>query len=73
MSAVMAPGRPQSFLITPGTGDREPRLFEPAGSTLEDVVLGAWEDLAARGRARCPVCAGELEPAGCAGCGSELS
>ena len=32
----------------------ETRLFEPAGSTLEDIVLGAWEDLAARGSARVP-------------------
>ena len=49
------------------------RLFEPAGSTLEDIVLGAWEDLAAHGRTECPVCHGELEPQGCSTCGSELS
>lgn len=49
------------------------RLFEPAGSTLEDTILGAWEDLAARGRAECPVCHAEIEPAGCRSCGSELS
>jgi hypothetical protein len=50
------------------------RLFEPAGSTLEDVVLGAWEDLAARGRSECPVChEGELGVAGCNACGSELT
>lgn len=50
------------------------RLFEPSGSTLEDRILGAWEDLAQRGRAECPVCHGELEPVGaCRGCGSELS
>ena len=49
------------------------RLFEPSGSTLEDIVLGAWEDLAARGHAECPVChSEELEPGGCARCGSEL-
>jgi hypothetical protein len=48
-------------------------LFESSGSTLEDRILGAWEDLAATGRASCPVCAGTLEPTGCAGCGSELS
>lgn len=46
-------------------------------STLEDVLLGAWEDLASRGRAECLVCGGPLEsgPAGadCSGCGSALS
>ena len=46
---------------------------EPSGVTLEDVVLGAWEDLAARGRAECPVCGVEIEPGVCRGCGSELS
>ena len=49
------------------------RLFEPSGSTLEDFVLGAWEDLTTRGHAECPVCAGELEAEGCTSCGSELS
>ncbi len=51
----------------------EEKLFEPAGSTLEDIVLGAWEDLAARGSAECIVCHAELGPAGCNTCGSELS
>ena len=50
------------------------RLFEPAGSTLEDVVLGAWEDLVAGGPAECPVCGGSLRAAsGCESCGSDLS
>ncbi len=49
------------------------RLFEPAGSTLEDTILGAWEDLAARGRAECPVCHEELGATGCGTCGAELS
>jgi len=50
------------------------RLFEPAGSTLEDVVLGAWEDLAAGGPAECPVCGGTMHAAGgCNSCGSDLS
>ena len=49
------------------------RLFEPAGSTLEDTILGAWEDLAARGRAECPVCHAEIEPEGCTSCGSVLA
>ena len=50
------------------------RLFEPGGLTLEDVILGAWEDLLAGGPAECPVCGGQLHAAGgCAGCGSDLS
>ena len=50
------------------------RLFEPSGSTLEDVILGAWEDLAAGGPAECPVCGGRMRVAsGCEGCGSDLS
>ena len=49
------------------------RLFESSGSTLEDSILGAWEDLAARGHAECPVCAGELGADGCDTCGAELS
>jgi hypothetical protein len=49
------------------------KLFESSGSTLEDAILGAWEDLALHGRAECPVCAGELESTGCKVCGSELS
>jgi hypothetical protein len=52
----------------------EPRLFEPGGSTLEDVVLGLWEELVAEGRAECPVCGGSITPAaGCESCGAELS
>ncbi len=58
----------------PPTEAPVPKLFEPGGLTLEDVVLGVWEDLAARGRAECPVCGGSLATAGgCDTCGSELS
>jgi hypothetical protein len=46
---------------------------DPSGLTLEDLVLGAWEDLGARGRARCPVCREELTSKGCGSCGAELS
>jgi hypothetical protein len=50
------------------------RLFKPRGSTLEDVILGAWEELLAGGPAECPVCGGELRAAGgCDACGSDLS
>jgi hypothetical protein len=47
---------------------------KPRGRTLEDVILGAWEDLAAGSPAECPVCGGSMSPLhGCDGCGSELS
>jgi hypothetical protein len=50
------------------------RLFEPSGSSLEDAILGAWEDLVASGRTDCPVCGGTLRAAsGCDNCGSDLS
>jgi hypothetical protein len=53
------------------------------GATLDDLLSGAWEGLAAGASTACPVCSGELQPrwsagAGivggrCAGCASELS
>lgn len=56
------------------TGSSAQRLFESGGLTLEDTVLGAWEELVADGRAECPVCGGAMSMlAGCEGCGSELS
>ena len=57
-------------LRTDGTAQR---LFEPRGETLEDVILGAWEDLAAGRRAECPVCGGSMSLIDCKSCGSELS
>jgi DnaJ-class molecular chaperone len=73
--------KPSAATATPASGEGRPemahstgRLFEPARSTLEDIVLGAWEDLAVRGRTECPVCHGEVLTAlGCAQCGSHLS
>lgn len=73
MSAVTTEPESASFLTRPQTASPVTRLFEAAGPTLEDVVLGAWEDLVVEGRATCPVCSGELEPQGCISCGSELS
>jgi hypothetical protein len=63
-----------SALDAEAAAGRSPmRLFEPSGSTLEDLILGAWEDLAAGGPAECPVCHGRLRPAGgCESCGSRL-
>ena len=65
--------------------DRHDHDELPAGGgpTLEDVISGAWEGLAATRTAPCPVCAGTLvgrygsgpgPVAGrCRDCGSELS
>jgi len=53
--------------------EEKARLFEPYEATLEDHILDAWEALTAHSRAECPVCHGELEPGGCATCGSSLS
>ena len=56
---------------------------EGGGPTLDDVLSGAWEGLAAASAATCPVCEGEMVPRWSAGagvvggrcrdCGSELS
>jgi hypothetical protein len=78
VTPVLAPERPLSF-------DLEPR--RPAADlrplTLEDCVVGAWEDLLVGAPAACPACGGELRArhsagAGvvggrCGGCGSSLS
>jgi len=61
-------------LTIDATTERSARLFQPQGLTLEDVVLGAWEDLVAGGPAECPVCGGQMRTAGgCNSCGSDLS
>jgi DnaJ-class molecular chaperone len=51
----------------------EPTLFEPSRVTLEDLVLGVWEDLRLEGRAECPVCEAQMQAGSCPHCGSELS
>ncbi len=54
-------------------GESSPALFEPSRVTLEDFILGVWEDLRLEGRADCPVCGvAELHRGGCASCGSQL-
>jgi hypothetical protein len=77
VSAVATSGR-EAFLTHPPTAERSaPRLFEPAGGrevSLEDSILGVWEDLVATARAECPVCGGRLHrESGCEACGSELA
>ena len=67
MNALATEERPQTRQAAPQ------QLFEPAGSTLEDTILGAWEDLGLRGRTDCPVCGDLLTASGCEGCGSQLA
>ena len=73
MSVAVADTKTSVAIQRPDLAHTAQRLFQPSGSTLEDSILGAWEDLTAIGRAECPVCRGELEPSGCGRCGSELS
>jgi DnaJ-class molecular chaperone len=37
-------------------------LVPRKGRTLEELLLGAWEDLSAHRTATCPVCDGAMEP-----------
>ena len=74
MSSVATHPSPTLLAGPPAAEPTAERLFEPGGLTLEDAILGVWEDLTGEGRAECPVCGGRtLAAAGCAGCGSELS
>jgi hypothetical protein len=71
----MATATQTSELAIDATTERSAaRLFEPNGLTLEDSVLGAWEDLVAGDPAECPVCGGSMRVVGgCESCGSDLS
>ena len=59
-------------------------LDHPGGEpTLDDLIVGAWEGLAAHVVVACPVCDGEMEPVlggdarplggRCRGCGAKLA
>jgi hypothetical protein len=69
-----------------GTGPQsEPTLFDHLGGepTLEGLVSGVWEGLAAHQSAACPMCGGEMVPVfgaharpshgRCGDCGTTLS
>jgi hypothetical protein len=66
-------------LRRPDLRSQTPSLFDgPRGElTLDDVLAGVWEGLAARGTASCPICGERMEPtaggARCTSCGSSLS
>ena len=64
-------------------GDAAPRAAAERGRlTLDEVIVGAWESLAAHHAVACPVCGGEMRPrygsgaapvgGRCTGCGSTL-
>jgi hypothetical protein len=76
VAALATRERPARVIDPPATARPAPRLFEPPGGevSLEDSILGAWEDLTLRGDAGCPVCGGRMHAAGhCPDCGSELT
>ena len=62
--------------------DAPPAAEARGGRTLDDLVVGVWEDLAAHHAVACLVCGGEMrprygsgaEPVGgrCGGCGTTL-
>jgi hypothetical protein len=41
-----------------------PSLFDSLGGqpTLDELLVGVWEGLAAHGVMQCPVCRGEMDP-----------
>ena len=79
MTALATPARPrEAFDPLSGSPAGEQsllpaRLFEPGGTTLEELISDAWIDLIGAGRTECPVCSASMVVAsGCTGCGSEL-
>jgi len=46
------------------TGEPAPSLFDDVGGepTLNEVLSGAWEGLAAHQHVACPVCGGDMSP-----------
>ncbi len=80
MTALATPTRPREAsdpLSGSPAGERSllpDRLFEPGGTTLEELISDTWDELLGAGRTECPVCSATMTvAAGCAGCGSELS
>jgi hypothetical protein len=74
VAAIATRERPDRVTDPPAAARSAPRLFEPGGVSLEDVILDAWEDLTDSGDAECPVCGGRMKLAqGCEACGSEVS
>jgi hypothetical protein len=74
---VAAVASPPGGVTKQAQAPRPPALFEGGSATLEEAILGVWQELAAEGRARCPVCGDAMDAADAAGaceaCGAELS
>jgi hypothetical protein len=81
------------FADPPDGGDRDadggqarheapPAAEARGGRTLDELIVGVWEDLTAHHAAACPVCGGPMRPrygsaatpvgGRCSGCGSTL-
>ncbi len=69
--------------VAPEPRPAAPPAAEGRGrSTLDELIVGVWEDLTAHHAAACPVCAAEMRPrygsgaapvgGRCTGCGSTL-
>ena len=80
--ATLALPVPSRRAPSPRREPAAPRLPDPPALTLDDVLSGLWDGLAAAGAVPCPVCPGTLAPrwsagAGvvggrCGGCGTTL-
>jgi ribosomal protein S27AE len=72
------PGR-RAASDRPATGDAGGRsVAEGSRLTLDDLIVGVWEDLLSRRPAACPMCGGTMtaldERGGaCGGCGATLT
>jgi hypothetical protein len=72
-----------AVLLAEREADMQLWTEEGGGPTLDDVLSGAWEGLAASSTVACPVCGGDLAPrwsagsgvvgGSCADCGSSLA
>jgi hypothetical protein len=77
---VAAVASPPGGVTKQAQAPRPPALFEGGSATLEEAILGVWQELAAEGRARCPICGDAMDAmdaidaaGACEACGAELS
>jgi hypothetical protein len=72
-TAISERALPRERVVT--EGQARPRFEPRTGSlSLDDLIVGTWDDLTLSGSAACPVCRRRMErTSGCASCGSALS